>query len=649
MGETENENKGDEGEGVTVFFFDWKEKEVEEVDAMSLSHAKKVFKVTVLFPERFLKEEDVIDVEYRPESGRNVYRWREGAEVPIYESATRYGGPGNQIGGIPIEECIDVDVDEVVEDGQSVAGLLSGREVEGEESDGMVHLSDELIETVEGVTKTLARSRYKPDMRRTHDLIRRREHELEQKKNELEQMQSQLQMRTKKLKEELREKSQLLKAVEVFLGTDSWVQTLRTGAEADTSEPLTLLQRRLYMDEEVGIYEQGGLDFQSIEKFDEWVVRPENFERIIWPERAVVALRVRRKSKDYGDALFNLFRNVPNKRTYLLIRNGENLYRIWTKADLPEKLFPGRQEYERILEGEEGDSLFQQPIGERKKRLKERHRRYMMGITAIQGLIERTDVLGAHLRGRVNLMQMDSIDEKWVRLVRDAEEERLLGEKMPSWKEYKARNQDAIEKGKRVVIVKTPSYRGEDRGWRTGPYNVPKGRSPSSDTAYVVQEKRESALSRGSFKILWHPEDRVYERGGDWNGHERKHRVPWFFYPDEALAVDEVTLAEIDYYLANREERNHYLDLIPALLDVREIKRKESTYESHLVRKIAGDLSLDEDEYSLIWKRVYWWKQKNDWKRGVEGNEELAYRMVRKKVEGDLEDHAENTNSEMTA
>lgn len=119
------------------------------------------------------------------------------------------------------------------------------------------------------------------------------------------------------------------------------------GATAGHDEPLHVMQRRLYMDEEALIsYEAGGMDFRSIGEFDAWLSRPENRDRVLPFPRTLVAMRVRRSSKEretHGDllsAFIKIREEQADKWTFLYVRNGEQVWRIACEVDFGPLTFP---------------------------------------------------------------------------------------------------------------------------------------------------------------------------------------------------------------------------------------------------------------------------------------------------------------------
>jgi len=142
--------------------------------------------------------------------------------------------------------------------------------------------------------------------------------------------------------------------VSIYAGLAETLEKIADGAPAPNDTKVTLFQRRHYMDEEcLANYSSGGMDFSSIDKFEEWLCKPENRSRILPLQRCIVAFRVRRNRKErdgvsLGDWIRIQGEDAADKTTYLYVRNGEQVWRLRTQIEFDEQLFPDR-EHESLL------------------------------------------------------------------------------------------------------------------------------------------------------------------------------------------------------------------------------------------------------------------------------------------------------------
>lgn len=142
--------------------------------------------------------------------------------------------------------------------------------------------------------------------------------------------------------------------VELYAGLTETVERIKDGKPAGRDDKLHVMQRRLYMDEECLLkYEAGGMRFDDIGDFDEWLCKDGNFNRILPFNKCLVAFKVRfYENERYDDSenpwiRFNM--KQKDNLTFLYIRNGEQLYRLNTELEFAEKIFPDAS----ILDSEE--------------------------------------------------------------------------------------------------------------------------------------------------------------------------------------------------------------------------------------------------------------------------------------------------------
>jgi hypothetical protein len=169
-----------------------------------------------------------------------------------------------------------------------------------------------------------------------------------------------MQNRTGRLKKELEKQKENLEkvingkiktlyAIETYLGVYEEIEQLASGPAASPDEPITVYQQKCYMDEEVSLTEvdgyafSQGFDYEDIGQFDSWIVK--RYKRYLCREKSIMAWEIRRRDKDYNDKYENQERNLYNHLTYYLIRNGENLYRIFSGVGIQTTLFPTKEKW----------------------------------------------------------------------------------------------------------------------------------------------------------------------------------------------------------------------------------------------------------------------------------------------------------------
>jgi hypothetical protein len=183
----------------------------------------------------------------------------------------------------------------------------------------------------------------------------------------------------------------VITSIELYLGVDEELHQIQEGEKAPATAPIHFRQMVLFIDEEVGVWEDGGLDFRDIGVFDEWLVKDQNYKKLIPERKGLLALRPRRYSKDYGkdSGAWGIMMNDNNRHmTYFLMRNGENLYRIFTeKITVPDRLFPLRTEMADLQK-----KLEKEHWEDNKEKIENSLYRYKNLALLMQGLIDRTEI-----------------------------------------------------------------------------------------------------------------------------------------------------------------------------------------------------------------------------------------------------------------
>lgn len=109
---------------------------------------------------------------------------------------------------------------------------------------------------------------------------------------------------------------------------------------------------------------------------------------------------------------------------------------------------------------------------------------------------------------------------------------------------------------------------------------------------------------------------------------------------DNILNYDNIDLKDVDFYLTNRLERRHYLDMMPILEGIKKMRLEEIEQEKGFVELLKGELLkagyTDEKNEKIILDAIEWWKTSNMWKRPIAKDDELAMRMIKDKVFKDV-------------
>ena len=571
-----------------------KDSESTHFEAKTLEHAIKLFKAAELFPEQFADNKFIEYRDYDDDLDRYIYKLKPGALIYIYDDKNK------KIGSVLVDECINIDYRNLL---PSIP-LLEAPTVKTEEE------PKETLPVI-GSEKAVTQIGTKIALREAHN-------ELMRKRADLERLTDEVKNSLNIIKKELQQKQKVLYILELFMGIHEEIIELKEGTNAPENTPLTLFQQILYMDEEVGIWDDGeGLDFKSIDKFDEWIVK--EYKRFLHQLKSICVFKIRRDSKDYGDPFINMSFNEENKKTYFLIRNGDQLCRIWSDITVSKRLFPTKNEYQALYEE-------WKTWTDAKEKLQDYHESYLYGLLAMQGIIERTEVLGSELRKHINFMRFDGLPDEWIKLIRDDEPEFWITDGKPSWQDYIKANRATIGIGTRIILsTREHSFRlnsnKDSDDWRASPFRP--GSPPSRREVYVVDDVEEGIYHGKLFIIHYSPAEYWMER---------KRKVCFRLYSDEILNFDKITLEDAEYYESNRLYRKNYLSLLSTIHWIKLIRKEEQSLEFEFTKFIAGKLGWDEFGYPEIRRAIDWWKLKNMWKRDLTVDEAKAVRMILKKL-----------------
>ncbi len=459
---------------------------------------------------------------------------------------------------------------------------------------------------------------------------------MERKKDQLYSLQ-------RHYKEQLDKVSRVVDIIELYLGISEEIVQIAEGEPAPESEPVSIRQLVLHMDEEAADLYTGAtsegvhtddIDFQNIELFDDWARK--HYALLIPEEKGVVVCRPRRTAKDYqlGDdpmaAMISAAMNNENFRTYYLLRNGKSLYRISSdKIHVYPVLFPSETEFKEISTPEED--------GEFTKEQQAKTMGYQRNVLMLQGLIDRTNVFKPMPAGLV-LMNPETYEGR-VRFIRDAES--LLSDGKPEfWTWLKSINAKT-KRGDRLYF----------NGFEWGEFSGDRGRQdaeslrmrfpipgwthrPHKGVYNVVRVEPYSRYYRSeaeeSFVCQHKPTDTVYKRPTryrDSEESERKMSVPFRLFPDDRMIVnyEHLKREDVEFYLKDRVNRQHYLKMVPLLRGLLKAKDEEKEWENNFVEFVVGRTGASPD---LVRSGVLWWKTKVIEKRPLKKEDAKALRMI---------------------
>jgi len=299
------------------------------------------------------------------------------------------------------------------------------------------------------------------------DKIELEKKKIEGKKNELSLIMDEMQLIVADFQKKIKKMQEMIAVIELYLGVHEKVIQIQDGTPASPKEVIHLFQMLLYMDEEAGdprILKEGvpGIHSGNIQDFDRWLCEPMNdkeginYERLIPTEKGIVALQISRQTRAYykGEANFwaNAQRNQDDRSTYILIRNGEKIYRICSNINFQPRMFPLLSEMENHYQ--ELSGKFNSYTSEEKRdkisdEMYEKQFPYMKKALMLQGILDRTDIFKPIPAG----FSFSNPDTHKGVLLFVQDDEYVLPDGMLPFGRFKDEANDKIERGSRVIVI----------------------------------------------------------------------------------------------------------------------------------------------------------------------------------------------------
>lgn len=602
-----------------------------EVEAFSLDRAILRFRAGCLFPFRYAPRKYWVIREGVEWNGRSVYDEidivgaKSGAKIKVY----------------------------VIDEGKERTVAIIPVETDEPIMDPRVLLPPQAVTVFDEATTAIELSVQPPALRGLQAADRkevtRRTMELEQAIRGLELQRREMEMQVAKLRAEIDERMKKIWLIELYIGSKEEVTQLASGVPAPANEPITVRQQTLCMDEEIAVWAwrhqpelldgETGFDYRNIDDFDRWLTEaPAHLDQVFPERKGIVAIRVRRREKKYatdggiGSAMAAVAQNDANRRTYLLVRNGENLYRLWIDAVIWPRFFPRKDEMDFAARMEK-DHFFDA------KKAKEEVEHYVRGLVVLQGLLDRSTLFQPHPTSeKINVFDPADI-ERYLRLVRDDEPALVADTSILSWYDYQKWLKGQVRVGARVIFrrLRESGYgRDYDPLYEaTGIKSVQA--FPVSGALYVVDMERERRYHGQKFSFLYLPDDEVakdatWYRANEWG--PRTKKVRYWFFEDEVVPFDAISPRYLDYLIHDRSQREHYVDSFMMLWHWYRRRREEEAAEAPFVDLVLRQAGMDpwdptnEREKVRCRRLVRWWKLKTKAGRSLGADEPKALRMV---------------------
>jgi hypothetical protein len=422
-----------------------------------------------------------------------------------------------------------------------------------------------------------------------------------------------------------------IESLDLYVGTGVHVTRIREGASAPPEEKLTIMQRKLFADEELTVFQEISEMFDHTNQPDFLKALATNqqlVDQICPTPRCVVAYAITRRSIDYKDLWTNLVRNKHNKKVGLIVRDGENLFVVLSPIDshlFAHNLFPGKAEIDKIFErkgfwrmDKEGQQITFRDLDytdalEEHEKTAVHYKRFLI---LLAGLDHRENLFGEFYPGPKSLAFASMrFQNEYLRFVHDADGEGLLPK--PQLKPLRAWMQEKnafLRDGSRVAAVWNAVL---DR--RTAPGVV---REDSRGNEYYLGTPATRASVEVAFKDG--PDISVslqIKRNGYNNAKTDEFNARIKLTRERSsqptfLVLDNVRSSEIAAYIMDRDQREVFLSYIElfkvALVLRRQEEQEEATPRQLLLDALEeGNIATGSAALEIVDKAVISWRALN--------------------------------------
>lgn len=424
-----------------------------------------------------------------------------------------------------------------------------------------------------------------------------------------------------------------IESLDLYVGKNVEVQTVREGASASKDEPLTLVQRKLLMDEELAVwtdlnewfdFEEEHLFFDALRKHDGLV------EQIFPTQRCVLVMAITRRYIDYGDNWTNNARNDENRKVFLLVRDGMNIHRVFSPVEShlgSDRLFPTKDDQERIFKGFDGTQIkFEDVSYTDKLAMHERFAlHYKRFLLLLCGLDHRLKLFGDFYEGPQSLQFVSmAFQERYCRFLHDDDSSVMLpGEERQTVQSWIDEKNGYLRSGSRVLcnwseVMNPDTAPGACKATRSRDYGRGFDRryDPKENFAICIAYKDGDSIcvdvEVSGYSYNSHS-DRTFSckvnlsrfKDGNW-GHSD---LPF-------LCLDAVEPTDLDHYIHHRGSRANHLAYIrffkQALKFVSAERAEEAGARERLAQALEdGQIAAPADRPAIISQAVVAWRAAN--------------------------------------
>lgn len=415
-------------------------------------------------------------------------------------------------------------------------------------------------------------------------------------------------------------------SLELYIGKDVEVVTICEGESAPESIPLQIVQSKLMVDEELAVWADldEWFDFSSMERFHQVLKSNTSLVEQIFPsERSIVCMATTRRYIDYRDPWENQARNSQNKVVFLLVRDGQNIYQVFSSVEShlgANQLFPSEREQQSHFRGMDGSTIKFEDVSytDRLKAHDLMALHYRRFLILICGLDHRLKLFGSFYDKQTpySFLSME-FQGQFMTFLHDNDGSGLLAapELRPSLSEFIARSNSALQSGSRVLCAwnelispqTAPGATQEDsayssyRGWSWKA-------KPLKDYEIVIASRQgEDVIANVSCRR--YSTDKIISCKVNMSKYQVRETMGY-------LCMDTILPEDLEWYIRRRKFRSNHIFYIRmfkmALKFIHQERLEEHSYRMELNQAlIDGHIGTPESRPGLIDKCIITFRAKN--------------------------------------
>lgn len=233
-----------------------------------------------------------------------------------------------------------------------------------------------------------------------------------------------------------------IKSLDLYLGKEVFTHQIRKGRSAPDTEPLTIVQRKLVVTEELAVFSDvhDNSDYRDISKFlNVLAEQPALVDQIFPTPRSIVCMAATRYDLHYEGAsgIESAVKNMQNRKVFFLVRNGENIHYLISPVEShlgASRLFPTKNDVDSIFTGLDGSAITFESL--RYTSALNVHEaaslHYKRLLILLCGLDNREKLFGEFYPGEVGLSFVSmEFQQQYMRFIADDDESGLIASNEP--------------------------------------------------------------------------------------------------------------------------------------------------------------------------------------------------------------------------